>query len=73
MKGHKIEAIKILRDERRIGLKEAKESVEQYLDSESALQKKISAAQGEAARGFFVWLLVILALLFDGYYFLADG
>ena len=72
-KGRKIDAIKILREERRIGLKEAKESVEYYLDSQPALQRKISAVQAEAARGFFVWVLVILALLLGGYYFLAGG
>ena len=71
-RGNKIEAIKIVRETRGIGLKEAKDTVEQYLLTEPALQRKIESAQAEAKRGC-IWVLAIaLALVIAGYYFLTD-
>ena len=70
-RGNKIEAIKIVREERNIGLKEAKDAVEDYVRTHPAIQASMDAAQAEAKRSVSLWLaaLVVLALL--AYYFLA--
>jgi ribosomal protein L7/L12 len=69
-RGNKIEAIKIVREELNIGLKEAKDAVDDYVRSQPALQSSFAAAQSEAKRSALLWLvLIVLALL--GYYFLA--
>ncbi|HVZ46245.1 MAG TPA: ribosomal protein L7/L12 [Ramlibacter sp.] len=58
--GNKIEAIKILREERNIGLKEAKDAVDDYVRSQPALQ----AAMAEARPGLpsVFWIVVVAAL-----------
>lgn len=70
-RGNKIEAIKIVREERNIGLKEAKDAVEDYVRSQPVLQASFAAAQAETKRSTLLWLalLVVLALLI--YQFLA--
>ena len=69
-RGNKIEAIKIVREELNIGLKEAKDAVDDYVRSQPALQSSFAAAQSEAKRSALRWLaLIVLALL--AYYFLA--
>jgi len=60
--GNKIEAIKIVRMERNIGLKEAKDAVEAYVAAQPALQATMAAAQKQGAAGLLRWLIV-LALL----------
>jgi len=70
-KGSKIEAIKIVRLERNLGLKEAKDCVEDYISHDPVLQRSMQQAQAEASRGFFSWLVVLLALGAAAYYFLA--
>lgn len=67
--GNKIEAIKIVREERNIGLKEAKDAVEDYVRSQPALASPLAAAQTEAKRSALPWFaeLIVLALL--AYYF----
>ena len=59
--GNKIEGIKIVRRERNIGLKEAKDAVEEYLASQPALQSTIAATQREGSRGVLPWLVAIIA------------
>lgn len=69
--GNKIEAIKIVRVERNLGLKEAKDCVEDYVRRDPSLKKKMEEVQAEARKGFVFWLVVLLALGAAAYYFLA--
>ena len=68
--GNKIEAIKIIRQERNIGLKEAKDAIEDYMRSQPALQLTYSATQAEHKRSLARWLIVVVVLVVVGYYFL---
>ena len=61
-KGNKIEAIKIVRVARHIGLKQSKDLVETYLATQPALQRKIEMKQADARRGCLIWI-VSLALI----------
>jgi ribosomal protein L7/L12 len=63
IKGNKIEAIKILRQERGVELKEAKDIVEEYISAQPLLQSKFNAAQAESKRGFGLWVFVASAAL----------
>ena len=69
--GRKIDATRIVREERRIGLKDAKELVDRYVEGQPALQRKIALAQAEAKRRLSYWLFLAFALLIGGYYLLA--
>ena len=68
--GNKIGAIKIVREERNIGLKEAKDAVEDYVRSQPALQSSLAAAQTEATRSGLLWLAALIVLALLAYYFL---
>ena len=70
-KGNKIEAIKIVRVERNLGLKEAKDYVEDYVRRDPSLKRKMEEVQAEAKKGFMFWLVVLLALGAAAYYLLA--
>lgn len=70
-KGKTIEAIKILRQEHGLELRDAKQAVDQYVRANPALEQSLRAAQAEANRGCVVWVLGMLALAAAGYYFLA--
>lgn len=73
-RGQTIEAIKLLRNERKIGLKEAKELVDSYVCSQPSLQRKMEAVQAEMkrklARGL-IWFIILAVgaayLLFKGW------
>jgi ribosomal protein L7/L12 len=69
-KGNKIEAIKIVRQEQRLDLKDAKDLVERYVQSEPALQAPLAAAASDARNKALQWFLILLALVLVGYYFL---
>jgi ribosomal protein L7/L12 len=71
VKGNKIEAIKIVREERGIGLKEAKDLVEQHVASRPGLQMQVESAQAEARQGFLPWFLVVIVIGALVYYFVA--
>lgn len=58
-KGHKIDAIKILRQEWRLGLKEAKDAVDTYLEARPALASQFQEASTGTKR-LLIWLLVLL-------------
>jgi ribosomal protein L7/L12 len=60
--GNVIEAIKVVRQERNIGLKEAKEAVETYIASEPALKKKMDQVLATAKQRFIRWLIGFLVL-----------
>lgn len=63
--GNKIEAIKIVRVERNIGLKEAKDAVDAFVRSQPALQSTFAAAQSGATRKALAWIvgIVVVALI----------
>lgn len=72
-KGSKIEAIKIVRIDRGIGLKEAKDVVEQYLDARPDLQSRMNAASLEAAKGALGWIFLVAVAALVAYYFHTGG
>lgn len=61
--GNKIEAIKIVRVEHRIGLKEAKEYVERHVESDPALQAAMRANSMQIGPGQLFRFLAIVALV----------
>ena len=69
-RGNKIEAIKIVRLERKLDLKDAKDLVDDYVRRDPVLQRSMQQAQSEAQRGLMFWLVVLLALGAAVYYFL---
>ena len=69
--GNKIDAIKIVREERNIGLKEAKDAVEDYVRSQPALQSSFATAQAETKRAALRWLAMLIGLAILVYYLLA--
>ena len=71
--GNTIEAIKIVRLERDLGLKESKDLVDAYLKSRPDLQRRLEAAQAEARQGFVRWLAVFLTLAAAAAYFVMQG
>lgn len=70
-RGNKIEAIKLVREERNIGLKEAKDAVEDHVKTQPDLQSALANAQGEAKRSAVVWIAVLVGLAVLAYYFYA--
>ena len=68
--GNKIEAIKIVREGRNIGLKEAKDAVEDYVRSHPVLQASFASAQAETKRSALLWLAVLIGLAFLAHQFL---
>lgn len=60
--GNLIEAIKVIRHERNVGFKEAKEAVEVYLASQPALQKKMDKVLVTAQQKFVRWMVGFLML-----------
>ena len=71
--GNTIEAIKIVRLEHALGLKESKDLVDAYLKSRPDLQRRLEAAQAAARQGFVRWLVVFLALAAAVAYVLTQG
>jgi len=69
--GNKIEAIKILREERNLGLKDAKDLVDQYIASHPELQAQFAAAQAAGLRRVLGWLVILVLAGALGFYFLA--
>jgi ribosomal protein L7/L12 len=59
--GRKIEAIRIVREEQGLGLKEAKDAVEAYVRTQPALQKVLDDRNAEAKSAFVKWILIIAA------------
>ena len=65
-RGNKIEAIKLLREEQGIGLKEAKDAVDAYVRTQPDLAAIFAAAQSRTSRSVLLWLLILIggAILF---------
>ena len=66
--GRKIEAVKILRREWNMDLKEAKDAVEQHLSGINHSQVVQRAPMIEAGRGGSLWLLVVVIIVATGSY-----
>ena len=61
--GNKIEAIKLVRQEKGIGLKEAKNLVDACLRTDPDVQAKLAAVQTGAARNALWWLVAFVAVV----------
>ncbi len=72
-KGQMIEAIKLVRQERNLGLKEAKDAVEAYLKTQPELMKTMATAQAEQKQGYVRWLVVAVLLALAAYWFWTWG
>jgi hypothetical protein len=57
-KGQKIGAIKIVRQEWGVDLKDAKDAVDDYLRAQPVLESQLQEAS-KGARGLWIWLLVL--------------
>jgi len=71
--GNVIEAIKVVRLEQNIGLKEAKEQVDAYIGSQLALKKKLDQVLATAKKRMVRWLIGFLVLAAGIAYFLIQG
>lgn len=69
-KGDKIEAIKIIRVRRHIGLKESKELVDAYIASQPQLQRKLEEKQAALKRGCLIWVMSLALLAVAVLYYL---
>lgn len=65
--GKKIEAIRLVREAQDLGLKEAKEAVEAYVQSQPTLKLAIEAKNKEAKGTLIRWLLVVAAIIAAAY------
>ena len=65
-KGNLIEAIKVVRRDRNIGMKEAKAHVEEYIASHPALKKKMDKVLAEAQQKFIRWMIGLLVVIAAG-------
>lgn len=54
--GRKIEAIKLVREQQNLGLKEAKARVEAYIDSQPALKAEMQASAVRTLPGLSGWI-----------------
>lgn len=61
-RGNKIEAIKVVRTERGLDLKEAKDLVEEYLRTNPSAQASFSRVQGQSGQRALWWLAVAVAV-----------
>ena len=62
--GNKIEAIKVVRVAKGLGLKEAKDLVEEYLRTNTGLEQRFKAKQSESNRsGKFIFFLIVLGII----------
>lgn len=68
-RGNKIEAIKIIRVAGNLGLKEAKDLVELYLEKNPELKARMDQANKEIAAGFFRWLIPLIIFGVWAYYY----
>lgn len=69
--GRMIEAIKLLREARGIGLKEAKDTLDDYILANPGLRRKLEAQRAEAMRGGMLWLAALIALATIGWFVVA--
>lgn len=68
-RGNKIEAIKIVRRERGVELKAAKDAVEEYLRSQPALAASFARKQADATRSALRWLVFVAVVGVLAYFY----
>ena len=68
--GNVIEAIKVVRQDRNLGLKEAKDLVDAYIASQPALKKKMDQVLATAQQRFIRWMIGLLVLAAGIAYFM---
>jgi ribosomal protein L7/L12 len=68
-KGNKIEAIRFIREENKMGLKDAKDYVEQYIKDNPSIQSQFAARQRESLQGIR-WLIISILIIGLTYYYL---
>lgn len=68
--GNVIEAIKLVRQDRNVGLTEAKDLVDTYLASQPALKKKLDQVIATAQQRFIRWLIGFLVFAAGVGYFM---
>ena len=73
LKGNKIEAIKIVRRDRGVDLKDAKDIVERYVATHPALQMQIENVQSLSRRALLPWLMAVIVIGTLVVFFLAVG
>lgn len=71
-RGDKIESIKITREERNTGLKEAKDAVDEYVRIHPMLQTSLAATQAQVKRRVLLWFALLLGLAFLAYHFFSS-
>lgn len=69
--GNKIDAIKAIRAEQRLGLKEAKDLVDAYLSDHPALDAVVAETRATTSAALGRWLVVVALLAAALYYLLA--
>ena len=67
--GKKLEAIKIVREETGLGLKEAKELVEHYVKQNPAIKSQFEVWQSASLHGL-KWLIISIVIIGLTYYYL---
>lgn len=70
-RGNKIEAIKRLREDWGIDLKEAKDQVDRFVAADPVLRRKIRSTTVSGARGCLFWLMLFLFIGFSAYQLLS--
>lgn len=68
-RGSKIEAIKHVRESQGVGLKEAKEIVEAYIDGNPDMRQRMHSANSASAGGAIRLLLLLAAVAIIIYYY----
>lgn len=58
--GMLIDAIRIVREARGIGLKDTKEAVERDLESEPLIRSRFQAAHSESRRSMLLWMVTLV-------------
>jgi len=71
--GSKIEAIRVVREQQGIGLKEAKEVVEAYIEATPTLRQQLAAASARGARGLLQWIVLLGGVAAIAWYVIIDG
>lgn len=72
-RGEVIAAIKLVRQEQDIGLKEAKDLVDAYIRSQPTLRRQMELAQAKTRQTLGRWLTWFLILAAGAAYFLFQG
>ncbi len=68
-RGEKIEAIKFVRIANKMGLKEAKDIVELYIDRNPELKARMNIASKQHAAGFLRWFVPLLIMGVWAYFY----